>query len=144
MLFNHLPAILRASAPVRTHLREAESLDELMQTLGRDFRTGLGLPGFEVTSDETGVTLSTPIPGWAADQLDLRLDGRLLSLKGEKPVPEDAPEGTRSGTRFQRRFELGFDPDASGMTAELELGILTVRVPKAATNDGTRIDVVSK
>lgn len=144
MLFNHLPHLLRASAPTPATFRNAESLDDLLHNLGREFGRGLGLVGFEVETDDAGATLTTALPGWAADELELSLEGRLLSLKGEKPLPADAPEGSKPKRRFHRRFELGFEPDPEGLTAELELGILTLRVPKLEKPGGRVIDIRSK
>lgn len=136
MLFNHLPALLRATAPVPSRLRDGGfRFDDWAWNLGHE----LGFTSFDVKADEDGVTLTRPLPGWAPEHLDVRLDGRILTVKGEKPAPEGSDEDAAPAARFERKFELGFDPDPEGLDAELSLGILTLRLPKQPAPEGTVI-----
>lgn len=141
MFFNQLPALLRATAPAPSRLRDGSfRFEDWVANLGHE----LGLAGFDVQEDDDGVTLSTPLPGWAPEHLDVRLDGRVLTVQGQKPAPEGSDEDAAPRARFQRKLELGFEPDPAGLDAELALGILTLRLPRKAKPEGTVIPVRSE
>jgi HSP20 family protein len=91
--------------------------------------------------------LSADLPGIDPATVDIDVDGRLLSIRAERPAP--ATEGVtylarerRTGT-FLRRFTLGQNVDTSGITAGYENGVLNVTIPVAEKAKPRKIEVVA-
>jgi HSP20 family protein len=92
-------------------------------------------PAVDVVEEKGAFVLKAEVPGVAADQVDVSLDGNVLTLKGEQRYEhEDTREGYRRIERrygsFQRSFTLPDSVDVDAVEASLSDGVLTVRVPK--------------
>ena len=93
------------------------------------------LPPVDVIEDATGITLYADLPGVPKDKLQLRVEGDQLSLEAELALP--LPQGMESThaevtlPRYRRAFTLSKELDADKVSAELNQGILRVRIPKA-------------
>lgn len=103
------------------------------------------LPPVDVTEDSTGITLLADLPGVARDALHLRVDGDQLLIEADLSLP--APEGMAPShaevglSRYRRAFTLSKELDADKVAAELNHGVLRVRIPKAEHAQPRRIDV---
>jgi HSP20 family molecular chaperone IbpA len=95
--------------------------------------------------DATGITLYADLPGVAREQLQLHVDGDRLAIEAEMSLPDSAggtPSHTEvSLTRYRRAFTLSKELDAEQVSAELNQGVLRVRIPKAAQVQPRRITV---
>jgi HSP20 family protein len=101
--------------------------------------------GCEVTAGADGATIRAEVPGIDPAQLTVSVDGRTLTIHGERSDP------TRGDGSYQRRerrsgsiahtLHLADDLDATGITAECVNGVLTVRVPKRAAVQPRQIEV---
>ena len=93
------------------------------------------LPPVDVVEDATGITLYADLPGVPKDKLQLRVEGDQLSLEAELALP--LPQGMEAHhaevrlSRYRRAFTLSKELDADKVSAELNQGILRVRIPKA-------------
>jgi HSP20 family protein len=92
-------------------------------------------PAVDVIEEKGAFLLKAEVPGVAADQVDVSLDGNVLTLKGDqRHEHEDTREGYRRIERrygsFQRSFTLPDSVDVAAVEATLSDGVLTVRVPK--------------
>jgi HSP20 family protein len=93
------------------------------------------LPPVDVIEDATGITLYADMPGVPKDRLALHVDGEQLSLEGEVAIT--APQGMEAShaevqlSRYRRTFTLSRELDPSRINAELQQGVLRVRIPKA-------------
>ena len=93
------------------------------------------LPAIDVVEDATGITLYADLPGVPKDKLNLRVEGDQLSIEGE--IALAVPEGMNAihaevqRSRYRRAFTLSKELDADKVSAELQHGVLRVRIPKA-------------
>jgi HSP20 family protein len=129
-----------APEPLGTLHREVNRVfDEVMRGFPT-LRAAVGdgfLPRLEARETAEALELTAELPGIAEQDVDLRLEGDLLTLSGEKRESRTAAEGEthlaeRSYGRFQRSFRLPFAPEPGAVTAEFDRGVLTVRLPRPA------------
>ena len=105
-------------------------------------RDGWFRPAIEVVEDAESLTVRAEIPGVERDELDVKIDGRLLTISGtkeekreQKADEADEKERTyhiyeaRYGS-FQRSLELPEHIDTEKVDAEFADGVLTVRLSK--------------
>ncbi|MBT9568481.1 MAG: Hsp20/alpha crystallin family protein [Thiobacillus sp.] len=103
------------------------------------------IPPVDVIEDSGGITLYADMPGVPKDKLDLELEADTLTIEGE--VALDMPEGMDpshaevSLPRYRRSFTLSRELDAGKVSAEFNLGVLTLRIPKAEHAQPRRIEV---
>ncbi|KRS10249.1 MULTISPECIES: Hsp20/alpha crystallin family protein [Rhodobacterales] len=104
-------------------------------------------PLADIVETAEGVTLNLEMPGVAADDVDITLEKRVLTIRGK--VQPTAPEALQLAYAeygegdFERSFTLGddFDPDKIG--AEVSHGVLTVTLPRLAEASPKKIAVKS-
>jgi HSP20 family protein len=108
---------------------------------------GTDAPGWTPPVDfyETAAAfvLTADLPGLSRDQIDIRIDGNRLTIRGERAgghgnsMPcEQFFRVERGHGRFSRSFVLPDVVDADRVQADLKDGILTVTIPKP--DRGTR------
>lgn len=103
------------------------------------------LPAVDVVEDASGITLYADLPGVPRDGLDLQIDADTLVIQGEAQV--ELPEGLEAKhaeitvPRFRRAFTLSRELDVAKITAQLQQGVLTLRIPKAEHAQPRRIEV---
>jgi HSP20 family protein len=116
--------------------REFDRLfDEVAPYGGRSGRTFA--PAFEAEETEGGVTLRMDVPGVPPEALNVSVNGRMLSVEGERAVPDRDEKGTlhrneRAFGRFSRSVQLPDQYDVEAVEAKHENGILTIHIPKSA------------
>ena len=98
---------------------------------------GSRLP-LNIYADAEGYTFVALVPGVKAEELTIEAEGNTVKLNGETIAPAlSADENTRvlrseiGFGKFSRAFEMPEDIDADKIEANLDNGVLTVRVPKA-------------
>ncbi len=93
------------------------------------------LPAVDVIEDASGITLFADMPGVPKDKFDLQVGNDTLTLEGE--VSMDTPAQMKPThaevtlARYRRVFTLSKELDTSKVSAELNHGVLKVRIPKA-------------
>ena len=107
-----------------------------------------GLLAAEVYESGEDVTVRLEIPGMDADQFDIEVDDRILTVSGHKAVSSERSEGRYHITEcaygeFTRRLPLPAEVDASKAEASYEKGILTLKLPKTERERVRRIPVNS-
>src|SRR4051812_33523833 len=95
------------------------------------------VPPADLVVTEDAIVLTADVPGLKADQVEIEVDGDVLTLRGERPFPYQLDEGDRrSRLRVERgfgpfertvRLPKGIDPDA--IEGSLASGVLTLRIP---------------
>ncbi len=142
--------------PVRSRSRAVagwdpfRELDELADRVNSLWEAGVTgalrswAPLADVEEAEDAYTIEIELPGVQRDDVDVQLDDRVLTVSGE--VKEKERTGilrrrTRRTGRFDYRVTLPgeFDPDA--VEAELDSGVLTVRLPKPERAQRRRVEV---
>jgi HSP20 family protein len=103
------------------------------------------LPLVDVVEDATGITLHADLPGVPKDRLNVRVDGETLFLDAEivLALPQDmqASHAEVQRTRWRRAFTLSRELDPAKVSAELNQGVLRLRIPKAEHAQPRRIEV---
>jgi HSP20 family molecular chaperone IbpA len=103
------------------------------------------LPPVDVIEDSTGITLFADLPGVPKDRLNLRVEADTITIEGD--VSLATPDGMApshaevSLPRFRRVFTLSKELDAGKVSAELNQGVLRLRIPKAEHAQPRRIQV---
>jgi HSP20 family protein len=113
---------------------------------------GLGsrLP-LNIYADSEGYTFVALVPGVKADELNIETEGNTVKISGELVAPavsaDEKVQALRSEIgfgKFSRAFEMPEEIDADKIDANLESGVLTVRVPKAEAVKPRTIKVQAK
>lgn len=105
-------------------------------------------PIFSVDDTEDALILRADLPGFAASDLEITVDSKSLTLRGERELT--APEGyeprrrERRSVRFERSWTLPERIESDGVEASLESGVLRLRLPKAAEEKPRTIHVLSR
>ena len=129
-----VPFFARADVPTTTRL-----LEEFFNDLpfhgsvfeGRDSWT----PSVDIMEKEGNLVLRAELPGLNEKQIELKLEGNTLTLRGERKMEDEDNKGTFHrvesfyGT-FTRSFRLPDTVDAEKINAEYKNGVLTVTIPQ--------------
>jgi HSP20 family protein len=104
-------------------------------------------PPVDVVEDSTGITLYADLPGVSKETLHLEVEAGTLTIEAELNVslPKDLQAThTEVGLgRYRRAFTLSKELDTDKVSATLENGVLTLRIPKAAHAQPRRIEIQS-
>ena len=108
-------------------------------------QTGLHGPPVDVVDDGAGWRLVFEIPGAIASRLEVQIDGRSVTLRGER-MPTEGECGQflrieRVAGPFERVLELPEPPDPEKARASYTDGILTVEIPRLRQTAGRSIPV---
>ena len=103
------------------------------------------LPPVDVFEDAGGTNLRADQTGTSRDRLHLRVEADTLAIEADT-APPLTPNLTPSHVevqlaRYRRRFTLSKELDPTRIVAELNHGVLRVRIPKAEHAQPRRIDV---
>lgn len=94
---------------------------------------GSWVPPADIYESDDCWTVFMELPGVTLDQLDITVTGDLLQVSGRKALPEGGSTALRleipTGT-FVREMRFSGGIDIEGVTAAMDLGLLSVRLPK--------------
>ena len=92
-------------------------------------------PAMDVIENDNEVVIRVDLPGLSSDDLNIQVDGDLLTISGEF-ASADEQEGERYHTRerrageFKRSLRLSELIDTENVTAAFENGVLNLTLPK--------------
>jgi|GEM_PF-115456 len=115
----------------------------------RGFPIGGFAPHLDVHETEQGLEVTAELPGMTSPDIDLRVEGDLLTLSGEKKQQQERDAAgrhmnERSYGRFQRSFRLPFTPDPAQVRARFDCGVLHITLTRPSRQDvGSRIAIVA-
>ncbi len=106
-------------------------------------------PRVDIYELDDAFIVNAELPGVEEDQVEIRIEGRIMTITGQRPSPSsDAPgEISRyhimenSYGPFRRDFSLPDDIDKEGITARLQDGLLQIRLPKHTPPPGRQIRI---
>ena len=106
-------------------------------------------PPVSISENNKSITVTAEIPGMAANDLEISVDGDMLTLHGEKKDEMKEEKHNfyrveRSYGSFLRRIALPAAVDAAHAEATLEKGVLTLKLAKAVGDKSKKIKVSAK
>jgi HSP20 family protein len=106
-----------------------------------------GRPAVNVWEESDALMVEMEIPGVKSEQLDVAVAG------GELTVKVDCPDLEQEGTTYHRReravggftrtVPLPVEVDADRVEAQLRDGVLSIKLPKAASAKPRKINIVA-
>lgn len=98
-------------------------------------KTGVFVPRFEISESDAGIDVTAELPGMDEKDIDVSIDGNILSIKGEKHTEHEEDEknyriSERSYGAFQRSFSLPEGLDLEKVDAKFKNGVLKMCLPK--------------
>jgi HSP20 family protein len=103
-------------------------------------------PPVNVFADGDNLVIRAEVPGFKTEEIELTLTRDYLTLTGQRQPDEHAKPGSyhrreREFGSFSRSIQLPNDLDSEKATAQCRNGVLTVRIPKAASAKPRQIRV---
>jgi HSP20 family protein len=91
-------------------------------------------PPVDIYETPESLVVMADMPGIDPAHLDVRVDNDILTLRGQTQPQASGDPRYREYTlmSFFRQFELGEQIDQDGICADLQHGVLTLTLPKAA------------
>ncbi|WP_321964582.1 Hsp20/alpha crystallin family protein [Paraburkholderia sp. J7] len=131
-----------------------EPVSDLFQGLFRPMRgvlaaeeSELATIKLDVTESEKAYTVKAEMPGVDKKDIDVKIDGNVVSIHAKVERKTEQKEGERvirrerySGT-FARTFSLASDIDESSANAQYQDGVLSLTLPKKAPAEQKRLQV---
>lgn len=139
----HLPAARSSGDPFADlHQQMNRLFDDFIGGAGMPaLPTAMSLPRMDVRENPQEICICADLPGVNPADVDVQLDGNMLTLRGEKhqesesQQPQDYHLMERSWGRFHRSLQLPFAPQAEEIHADFEHGVLTIHIPKHAQQE---------
>src|SRR4029079_15322929 len=103
----------------------------------------MSAPRIDLQDSEGELRLHADLPGVQPSDLDIRVEGDVLTIRGERKSESERNEQNfhvmeRSHGRFQRSIQLPFAPDPDQVQASVREGVLELRIPKRAPQERSR------
>ena len=100
------------------------------------------VPSFDILETDSEYVLRGDVPGIAQEDIEIRVEEGLLSVRGERSRPE-SDERLRNGGRafgkFLRRFWLPDSVETDGARASYVDGVLEISLPKRDPEENSRL-----
>jgi HSP20 family protein len=117
-------------------------------TEGESLQAGSFVPAVDIYEDAQKLALTFEIPGIKPEDVDVRVENNVLTVKGERTwAGEQKEENFRRIERrfgsFVRSFTLPQTVDTDQVTAQSNNGLLVVELPKKAAAQPKQIKVTA-
>lgn len=116
--------------------------DDSLRTMSDSPGGGMMMsPKVDVCPTDDGWEITAELPGVDEKDIDLRLDGDMLTISGEKHDERKDDKNRlveRSYGSFTRSIQLPFTPDASKVEASCDKGVLKIKMPKSAEQERSK------
>jgi len=111
-----------------------------------DDASGSWTPRVDVFEKGDNLVIRAEMPGVEKDDVDVRIEGNTVTLRGERKRDAELREETayrreRIYGAFVRSFRLPKTVDAGGIAASYRDGVLEITLPKAEESKPKKIDV---
>lgn len=124
---------------------EISRLQGDLNRLWGESRAGLS-PAVDIFEEDGTIVMKAEVPGMKAEDIQVNVENGILTLSGERKLEnEDKRDGyhriERSYGSFSRSFALPKTVDGEAIDANLDAGVLTLRLPKQEAAQPKRIEV---
>jgi len=143
--------------PFRSNLSDVALLQNRLNSIFQDFArtdaaasetlgTGNFVPPADIHEDAQNLVLALEVPGIAPADLDIRIEGRTLTVRGERKLSaehkdENVHRIERSFGTFVRSWTLPASVDTESIDATTENGVLTLKLAKKPAAQPRQIPV---
>jgi HSP20 family protein len=132
---------------LRPYFRPFSLLEEV-ERMASDFDAGL-MPEIDMFEEGNELVIKAEMPGIDKKDLDIRLDGDVLTIKAEKKEEKETKEDTyytreRRFGRVVRYVTLPGRVDPEKVAATLKKGILEVRMPRSEETAKKQIEIKAR
>jgi HSP20 family molecular chaperone IbpA len=102
----------------------------------------------EISESEDALNVKAEVPGFAAKELDVQVEGSRLTISGNHESKQETTKGKtvyseRCSKEIFRSVDLPTEVDASKVNATLKDGILSIDLPKSARAKSVRVETKS-
>ena len=115
------------------------------EEIARSFFGDGDYPTLNARNDADGTVVTAELPGFGAEEIDISVEGSTLTISGSRVVDESGEGETfrrrERRTRVSRSLTLPRDVEAGEVEADLQNGLLTIRLPVAAAAKARKIAV---
>jgi HSP20 family protein len=104
-------------------------------------------PALDVSESEAAYTVRLDMPGVAKDAVKINIDGRRISIDAEQRKEDEKKDGERviyrerTINRFSRSFTLPQEISQGDSSANLDHGVLTLKLAKRAASAASQLTV---
>ncbi len=112
------------------------------------FGKGKWDPIIDISEGRKDITVKAEIPGIETKDFDISIDGRLLTIRGEKKQEHKQEEETyfrveRSYGNFNRTIQLPAEVNPEKVDATYKRGILKIKLRKSKEHESKRIKITT-
>ncbi len=132
--------------PFRALRRRDDLFEDLFRDVFGSAEQELMEPAAEVAESDTEVTVKMAVPGVEKEQIQISVDDRTLSVRGE--VKKETEQKNKNFYRqeirygsFQRALALPCEVDSAKAKADLKNGMLKIVMPKSQQPKAHKIQV---
>jgi len=130
----------------RLHNEMDDLFDGFFRGLDRPFAGYKAWPAIDVAEEENSVIVRAEVPGCKAEDIEISVYGNTLTISGEKKLEEEKKEKgyyhiESTYGSFRRELTLPTDVDSSKVEAACKDGVLTIKLPKAASAKAVKVKV---
>ncbi|MFC2005388.1 Hsp20/alpha crystallin family protein [Chloroflexota bacterium] len=148
-LYRNPARALAAWSPFYHPVGLLEEIDELARDFWSSCRPDLLgttlVPHTDMYEEKDQLVIKTELPGISEKNLEVTLEGDVLTIKAEKKeeVTEDATHHTRERYygKYIRSMSLPSQINGDNISATFDNGVLELRIPKAEEVKARRIEV---
>ena len=113
---------------------------------GELFSDGDWFPSVDISEGKKEITVKAEIPGAEPKDLDISLDGKRLTIKGEKKREKEEKEENyhrveRSYGSFNRTVELPVEVEPDQVEASYKKGVLKIVMKKSKESESKKINI---
>lgn len=100
-------------------------------------------PPVDIFETPEGLGVVADLPGVTKDQVDIRVENGVLTIKGTAPQKEEAEPVYREFrlANYFRQFQLSEEVDQDKIQAEMRNGVLSISLPKKEAAKPRQIQV---
>jgi HSP20 family protein len=133
------PAIRHSNVPSRMWPETTQLFDEFFNdfpfTRWNAVQRENWMPAVDILEKDGNLILRAEVPGMNQKDIDLKLEGNVLTIKGEKKSSEEENNGSYRRMEscygsFTRSFTLPETVDRDKIHADYKDGILTIMIPQ--------------
>lgn len=134
----------------RTGLLEEveDAMSRLWDMGGNGWTFGTSIPSLDISETDKAVEIKLDLPGVTAKEIDIRLNGNLLTVSGERKEEQEKKGKTchrveRRYGNFSRSITLPCPVQEDEIAAEYRDGVLSITLPKTDEAKARKISVKS-